>query len=526
MATATEANLPWFTTGDVDGFFGLFFSGFPDLLLIVGLAPICGFPLNFVASRILPGAAISVLAGNLLYAWQARRLAHKEGRSNVTAIPFGINTPTIFAYVFLIMGPIYTRTHDANLAWHAGIFASMMSGIVQTVGATCTDWLRRNTPRAALLSPLAGLALAYLCLGFVFGVFQQAEIALLPMLILFTLYGSHLRLPYRVPPALFAIGLGAALVAVLRWLHVYTVPMPALPPVKLYLPHAVNIFGLFHQRDYLPYLAIIIPLAALDTLGSLMILESVKVAGDDYATRPSLLMNGLGTLTAACLGSPFPTTLYLGHAAHKANGARSGYSVLNGLVTLLLCTTGILPVVLRFVPLEVATPVIIWFGLITVAQAVVEVPANQAIAVIIGLIPALSQWATGIVDTVARKAGSSLMELAPRMGGDLAMGGLIALGQGSLLTSMLWSAALALAIQRRFASAAAWLAAAAALSATGIIHAYTLSSNGVESRIGWWVAPRVHPSLRGRRSVLIACAWYAHTRRAEYLEPETCAATE
>ena len=147
MATATEA--AWFTAGDVDGFFGLFFSGFPDLLLMVGLAPVCGLPLSFVASRILPGAAISVFAGNFFYAWQARRLARRENRSNVTAIPFGINTPTIFAYVFLIMGPIYTRTHDANLAWHAGIFASMVSGIVQTVGASCTDWLRRNTPRAA-----------------------------------------------------------------------------------------------------------------------------------------------------------------------------------------------------------------------------------------------------------------------------------------------------------------------------------------------------------------------------------------
>src|SRR6202789_4002195 len=237
MATATEANLPWFTAGDVDGFFGLFFRGFPGLLLIVGLAPVCGFPLSFVASRILPGAAISVLAGNLFYAWQARRLARREGRSNVTAIPFGINTPTIFAYVFLIMGPIYTRTHDANLAWHAGIFASTLSGIVQTVGAFCTDWLRRNTPRAALLAPLAGLALAYLCLGFIFGVFQQAAIALLPMLVLFTLYGSRLRLPYRVPAGLLAIGVGAILVAVLRWLHIYTVPVPAVPEVRLYLPH-------------------------------------------------------------------------------------------------------------------------------------------------------------------------------------------------------------------------------------------------------------------------------------------------
>src|ERR1700690_3806698 len=249
----------WFTAGDLDGFFGLFFSGFPGLLLSVGLGPVCGFPLSFVASRILPGAAISILAGNLFYAWQAWRLAQREGRSNVTAIPFGINTPTIFAYVFLIMGPIYTRTHDANLAWHAGIFASLMSGIVQTVGASCTDWLRRNTPRAALLSPLAGLALAYLCLGFIFGVFQQAAIALLPMLVLFTLYGSRLRLPYRVPPALFAIALGAVLVAVLRWLNLYTVPMPTVPAVKLYLPHAVNIFVLFRQPVFWPYLTIIVP---------------------------------------------------------------------------------------------------------------------------------------------------------------------------------------------------------------------------------------------------------------------------
>ena len=502
----------WFSAGDIDGFFGLFFSGFPDLLLIVGLAPVCGFPLSFVASRILPGAAISILAGNFFYAFQARRLARREGRSDVTAIPFGVNTPTIFAYVFLIMGPVYVRTHDATMAWHAGVFASLVSGMVQTAGSFVTNWLRRNTPRAALLSPLAGLALAYLCLGFVFGVFQQPAVALLPMLVLFSLYGSQLKLPYRLPPGLLAIGIGAFLVAVLRRLHIYTVPMPAVPEVGLYLPHAVNVFALFKQQSYWPFLAIIVPLAALDTLASLMILESVKVAGDDYATRPSLLMNGLGTIAAACLGSPFPTTLYLGHAAHKANGARSGYSLLNGLVTLALCTTGVLPIVLRFVPLEVAAPVIIWFGLITVGQAVTEVPANQAIAVVMGLIPALSQWATSIADTVARKAGSSLMEIVPRMGGDLAMGGLIALGQGSLLTSMLWSAALAFIVQRRFLPAAGWVAAAAGFSTVGIIHAYKLSPNGAESLIGWWVAPQFTLGYAGGAAFLLACAWYAQRK--------------
>ncbi len=511
---AAPPRQPFFTSGDIDGFFGLFFSGFPDLLLLVGLAPLCGFSAEFVTQTILPGAAISVLAGNLFYAWQARRLAHRTGRTDVTAIPFGINTPTIFAYVYLIMAPVHTRTHSSALAWQAGVFASLISGLVQTAGAFGTDWLRRHTPRAALLCPLAGLALAYLCLGFIFGVFSRASIALVPMLILFTLYGANLRhsgfkLLGRIPPALFAIALGAILAAILRWLGIDTTPLPAAAAPGLYLPHPANLFQLFSHREWLSYLAIILPLASLDTLASLQILESVKLAGDDYRTTPSLLMNGLGTLAAAALGSPFPTTLYIGHAAHKANGARSGYSVLNGLVTLILCTTGLLPWVLRIVPLEVTAPVIVWFGLVTVAQAFEEAPRSQSVAVALGLIPMLAQWVAGIASSIALAAGSSLAIVLPRLGSELALSGLLALGQGALLTSMLWAAALSLSIERKFLQAAAWLAAAAILSCFGILHAYRLTATGIEGRIGWNAAPQFALSYAAASIFLLICAWHA-----------------
>src|SRR6202034_3162801 len=113
----------WFVPGDWDGFFALFFSGFPDLLLIAGLAPFCGFSARMVTTRILPGCALSIFAGNIFYAWQAHRLAQRTGRTDVTAIPFGVNAPTIFIYVALIMQPVYERTHDPNLAWQAGLFA-------------------------------------------------------------------------------------------------------------------------------------------------------------------------------------------------------------------------------------------------------------------------------------------------------------------------------------------------------------------------------------------------------------------
>jgi AGZA family xanthine/uracil permease-like MFS transporter len=501
--------LPWFTSGDVDGFFGLFFSGFPDLLLIVGLAPVCGLPVAFVASRVLPGVAVSVVAGNLFYAWQARRLAKVIGRTDVTAIPFGVNTPTIFAYVFLIMGPIYERTHSGTAAWHAGIFASLLSGVVQTVGAFAMDWVRRHTPRAALLCPLAGLAVAYLCLGFIFGVIEQAAIALFPLLILFTLYGSRLRLPRRIPPALLAVTVGAVLAAALRALHLYNAPLPALVPPGLYLPHPVNVLRLLTQGELWTYLPIIVPLATLDTLASLQILEAAKIAGDDYRTAPSLLMNGIGTLAAAFLGSPFPTTLYIGHAAHKANGARSGYSVLNAVFIVLLCTSGLLPLVLRVVPLEVAGPVIVWFGLVTVGQAFVEVPRRHAIAVALGIIPILAEWAAGLANTVATAAGSSLPNALSHMNGEVALAGLLSLGQGGLLTSMLWGAVMALVIERQFVRASAWMACAAALSVFGVIHAWRLTSAGIEGNIGWNTAPAFVFSYLAGAGFLLVCAWWA-----------------
>jgi AGZA family xanthine/uracil permease-like MFS transporter len=499
----------WLVPGDWDGFFGLFFSGFPDLLLIAGLAPLCGFPPELVAGRIMPAVALSILGGNVFYAWQAHRLAQKQSRTDVTAIPFGVNTPTIFAYVFLIMLPAYQRTGDWQLAWHLGVFACLLSGIVQTVGAFCTDWLRRHTPRAALLCPLAGIAIAFLCLGFVLRIFQTPELALVPTVIILAVYGSRIRLPFRIPGGLLCIAAGVILVAVLRSLHLYHLPSPpAMPALGIHLPKPVHILEFLRDGQGWGYLAIILPMSALDTIVSLQILESVKVAGDDYATRPSLLVNGLATMVAALFGSPFPTTLYFGHLAHKAYGARVGYSILNGTATLLICVTGLIFPILRFVPLEVVAIVIVWFGLVMVAQAFQEVPKSHCVAVAFGLLPMLASWGLQLVDLALRKGGSSLLQAAPKFGEELAIYGLIALSQGALLVSMVWAAALAYMLERRFLHAAGWLLAGAMLSFFGIIHAYDLSPAGVVNRLGILVAPEFAVSYAGAALVLAGFHFY------------------
>jgi adenine/guanine/hypoxanthine permease len=523
MATGTQLRTTarsWFVPGDLDGCFGLFFSGLPDLLLIAGLAPLCGFSASLVVSRILPGVALSIFAGNCFYSWQAKRLAARTGRSDVTAIPFGVNTPTIFAYIFLIMLPVYQRTHDANLTWQVGVFASLLSGAVQAAGSFCTDWLRRATPRAALLCPLAGIAMSFLCLGFIFGIFQLPAVALFPAIVLLALYSSRLRLPWRLPGGLLCLIIAAVLFAVLRALHIFPAPVTPIADLGIHLPRPINIFIFLRRAEGWKYLSIILPMSVLDTIVSLQILESVKLAGDDYPTRPSLLVNGLATLVAAAFGSPFSTTLYLGHGAYKALGARSGYSVLSGAVTMLICITGLVPLVLHIVPLEAVSIVVVWIGLVMVGQSFQDVPRSHAVAVALGLVPMLAQWTLQLVDLAVRKAGSTLFAVAPAFGGELAIYGLIAISQGALLVSMIWAATLAMTIDRQFLKAAAWMTAGAAFSCLGFIHAYTLTPDGVSSRIGLFAAPAFAWSYAAGAVFLVGCYWYARHIALPYLNQD------
>jgi AGZA family xanthine/uracil permease-like MFS transporter len=223
-------------------------------------------------------------------------------------------------------------------------------------------------------------------------------------------------------------------------------------PPGFHLPQPILLIEFLRHSGGWKYVSIILPMSILDTMVSLQILESVKVAGDDYKTMPSLLVNGVATLVAAAFGSPFPTTLYFGHLAHKAYGARAGYSGLSGATVLLLCTSGLISPILRLVPLEVVAIVIVWFGLVMVAQAFQEVPKSHCIAVAFGLIPMLASWTLQLIDTTLQRAGSSFLQVAPRFGDELSIYGLIALSQGSVLVSMLWAAALAYMLDRKISA--------------------------------------------------------------------------
>jgi AGZA family xanthine/uracil permease-like MFS transporter len=133
----------WLVKSDIDGFFGLAVDNLVQLLLIDALLRfVLGFDNELLYGRVLPGVAVSLAAGNVFYAIQAKRLAKKEGRSDVCALPYGINTVSLFAYVFLVMLPAKMAAEaaghpsPARVAWQAGLVACLGSGLIEFGGDT------------------------------------------------------------------------------------------------------------------------------------------------------------------------------------------------------------------------------------------------------------------------------------------------------------------------------------------------------------------------------------------------------
>ena len=183
-----------------------------QLILIVSLCrELIHLPDSYIFGRILPGAAISILVGNFFYAWQARRLARETGREDVTALPYGINTVSLFAFVFFIMLPIEQETKDPIWAWKVGLVACFLNGVIEIIGAFVAERVRRVTPRAALLSALAGIAITFISMDFTFKIFAQPLVAMVPMAIIFVAYFSHQRFPLGLPGGMVAIAVGTML---------------------------------------------------------------------------------------------------------------------------------------------------------------------------------------------------------------------------------------------------------------------------------------------------------------------------
>lgn len=227
-------------------------------------------------------------------------------------------------------------------------------------------------------------------------------------------------------------------------------------------------------------------------------LASAEVAGDVYDVRSSLAVNGATTLVAACFGSPYPTTVYIGHPGWKLMGARAGYSTLNAVFVTVICFTGTLSVVARIVPIEAGMAILIWIGVTMGAQAFGAVPRKHIPAVIVGLFPAIAGYCALVAKNVLGGTGVGTAEnpYRPELIEQIVerrnfyAEGMFALDQGYFFSCLILAAATVCIIDQRFRHAALWFLVGAVFSALGLIHTFGYITGDIVGRLepGWkWV---------------------------------------
>ncbi len=468
----------WLRAGDLNAFFGLALDNLSNLVILWGLlVGIFRFPPDLVLYRMIPGTAIGVLAGDLVYTWLAFRLARRTGRDDVTAMPLGIDTPSLFGLAFGVLGPAYLATRDAERAWKIGMAVLVLMGIAKLLGAFAGEGIRRAVPRAGLLGSIAGVALLLIAFLPTLTVFADPVVGFLALGVILLTLVAQVPLPLRVPGALAAVLLGTAAAWAMGWLDFARPeaanPLPLSVRVAAPWPSLAFLDGLGLAWAYLP---VALPFAVATLVGGIDVTESAAAAGDSYRTRDILLTEGAATLLAGLCGGVVQNTPYIGHPAYKAMGGRAGYTLATALCIGLGGMLGFLSYLVGALPEAAVAPILIFIGLEIVAQAFQATPARHARAVAVALLPSVAHLVliqTNAVLAFFRRTGADLR-------GHLAetYQTITILGNGFVLSALLWGAATAFLIDRRLAAAAVAFCLGGAGTLFGVIHS-PLESGGL-----------------------------------------------
>jgi AGZA family xanthine/uracil permease-like MFS transporter len=470
----------WVVMGDLNGFFGLMFDNLTVLSFLAGILIFAfKFPADIVYGRMFPGTAFGVLFGDLVYTWMALRLARRTGR-DVTAMPLGLDTPSTIGMALVVLGPAFLSLKAAGvpereaamMTWRLGMATMVLMGIVKVALSFVGRWAQKIIPQAGLLGSLAGIGLALI--GFIplVDIFGMPLIGVLALgLILYTLVAG-IGLPGRIPGVFASVCVGTVLYYVLGPTGLVGGAYAGLPPMALHfglpLPTLAFVGGLGPALKYLP---IAIPFAILTVVGGINVTESARVAGDDYNTREILLTEAVATLVAGLCGGVAQSTPYIGQPAYKRMGARAGYTLLTGVFIGLGGIFGYVSFIVELIPRAVLAPILIFVAMDIMTQSFLACPPRHAWAVAFAFFPTVARMLAiklSNPDVVPPQVFQGLLSAPGRALPELLV--TIALGNGFIVTAMLWGAFLAELIDRRLKISAAYLGVLAVLAFFGIIH--------------------------------------------------------
>lgn len=468
----TAPGYVWARPGDVSAFLGLMFDNVAQLIVFSTiLIQVFGYPADLVLTRMLPGTAFGVLVGDLIYTWLAFRLARRTGRTDVTAMPLGIDTVSLFGLTFGALGPVYIQTGDAILSWQVGMALMVFMGVFKIAITWLAARLRDFVPPAAMLGTIGAIGVCLIAFMPMLKLFASPLVGLVSLFLILLVLLRGLRLPGGVPPVLGVVVFSTIAFYALRGLGLGGPEEAGLgdASVGLGITWPVPTLGFLAGVDLaIDYLPLALPLAFATIIGGIDNTESANAAGDAYDTRSILVTEGVSTLVAGLVGGVIQTTPYIGHPAYKRMGGRAAYTLATALFVGLGGIFGYLSWLVHALPEIVVVPILVFIGLEIGGHAFVAVPRRHAAAVAACFLPVLADVILILGNQFMGGVGSSAAEL----GGPAlpTWKALELLAAGFVVSAMLFGSALAFVIDGRFASAAATFGLAALGSLFGVIH--------------------------------------------------------
>ena len=495
------------------------------LAAMVGiLAAKFGFPAHFALSHMVPGTVIGIVIGDLIYTWMAFRLAKRSGRTDVTAMPLGLDTPSTVGMAFFVLGPAFKAARASGLSelaaaehtWHIGMCALIASGVFKLVCAAGSGWIRRCVPRAGLLGSLTAIALALISFMPLLDILRVPVVGMVALAVILTTLVARIDLPGKVPGALGALIIGGAIYYAMKATGLLGIESAgagvaaadALWPTRWVEAFRFEWLAAWH--DTIQYLPIVIPFALATVIGGIDCTESAASVGDEYHTGGVIAVEAIATLAAGCCGGVAQTTPYIGHPAYKMMGGRAAYTLATALFMGTAGLIGYFGYLYNIIPLPAVLPILVFVGLEITAQSFHATPVKHYPALALACLPAMAKLVMiqvgGIFgDDALFKAKVPITpgSLAPNTAEALYT--LQVLANGFILTSLLWASALAALIDRRLARAGTFLAVAGVCTLFGVIHS-PLVDGGL---ILPWNLPELPAAAAGQTPLYMAAGYFA-----------------
>jgi AGZA family xanthine/uracil permease-like MFS transporter len=473
-----HARYRWAAAGDLNAFFGLSIDNLAVLVLTVSLlATVFNYPAQFALSHLVPGTAVGVVVGDLIFTWMAFRLARRTGRGDITAMPLGLDTPSTFGMVFFVIGPAFAEAlaggmdqeAAARRAWHIGMCSIVASGVFKLACAFIAGPVRRLVPRAALLGSLTAIALALITFLPLLEIFASPLAGLVALGIVLASLTAHVPFPFKIPGALAALVIGGLIQFAgqrVGWIpeagHMAIDPAAALWPTEWLAAFRCEWLEAWPQT--VKYLPIVIPFALATVVGGIDCTESAAAAGDEYDTGSVIGVEAIATIIAGACGGVIQTTPYIGHPAYKAMGGRAAYTLMTAAFIGIAGLTGTFAYLYQILPGPALVPILVFVGLEITAQSFHATPQRHYPAVALACVPALAALAKIETDKVMA-AGAKPDALLARE-----LFSLQIISAGFIVTSVLWAGMLTALLDRRLLRATGWCLAAAAFTLCGVIH--------------------------------------------------------